>query len=307
MNFFKIKKNILLIILVTCSFAEPITPLKSIPVDEKKAELGKALFFDTILSADNTISCSSCHDLENGGDDGLVFSIGIGGQTGDINSPTVYNAAYNFRQFWNGRAKDLTHQAMAPIENPIEMGNNFNKLIIILSKTPYKKQFDNIYDDGITKQNIADAIAEFEKTLITLNAPFDKYLNGDKSAITQKEKEGYRLFKEKACIACHHGINVGGNLYNKFGVIKSVASKRLGRYEVTKKESDKYYFKVPSLRNIEKTAPYLHDGRFDNLKDTVKFMARYQLGRSLSEDELKNIVLFLHSLSGEIPQGAKRE
>ncbi len=287
------------------SSAEPITPIPLIiQTDKAKVELGKKLFFDTILSADDTISCASCHDLQNGGDDGLKFSFGIDAKEGDINSPTVYNAVYNFRQFWNGSAKNLAHQTFGPIENPVEMGNTFKELIITLEKTPYKQKFENIYSDGITKENIGDAIAEYEKTLITPNAPFDKYLRGDKDAITQIQKEGYELFKAKGCIACHHGINVGGNLYNKFGVMAEVKSKRLGRYEVTKKESDKYYFKVPSLRNIEQTAPYLHDGRYDKLEDVVKFMARYQLGRTISQEEVEKIVSFLSSLSGEIPESA---
>jgi len=224
----------------------------------------------------------------------------------NINSPTVYNAVYNFRQFWNGSAKDLQEQAGGPVENPVEMGHSFENLIPILNKTLYKQKFEAIYDDGITKNNITDAIAEFEKTLITLNSPFDKYLNGDKLALSQDAKDGYNLFKQRGCIACHHGINVGGNLYNKFGVMQMVDSKRLGRFEVTGKEEDKLYFKVPTLRNIELTAPYLHDGRYDKLDDTVKFMARYQLGRILTEKEIKKIVSFLKSLSGEIPQSAKR-
>ncbi len=302
-------KFILFIFLtVFIAYAEPITPIpQSIKTDVKKTALGKKLFFDTILSADNSISCASCHDLQNGGDDGLKFSFGIDAQEGDINSPTVFNAIYNFRQFWNGSAKDLAHQAMGPIENPIEMGNNFDKLIATLSKTPYKKEFDAIYSDGITKENIANAIAEFEKTLITPNAPFDKYLRGDESAITQNQKDGYELFKSKGCIACHHGINIGSNLYNKFGVMKDVKSKRLGRYEVTNKEQDKYYFKVPTLRNIEKTSPYLHDGRYEKLEDVVKFMARYQLGRTITQEEINKIVDFLHSLNGESPVGIKDE
>jgi len=286
--------------------AEPITPLKSMKVEPKKVELGKALFFDTRLSKNNTISCATCHDLENGGDDGLKSSFGINGQQGDINSPTVYNSVYNFKQFWNGRAKDLADQATGPIENPVEMGHDFTTLIKELKKTSYKQKFATIYDDGITKNNIANAIAEFEKTLITLNSPFDKYLNGDKSALSKDAKDGYKLFKQKGCIACHHGINVGGNLYNKFGVMQMLDSKRLGRYEVTGKEEDKLYFKVPTLRNIELTAPYLHDGRYDKLEDTVKFMARYQLGRILTKEEIKKIVIFLKSLTGEIPQSAKR-
>ncbi len=296
-----------LLLLFIALNAEPITPIpQSVEVNEQKAKLGKKLFFDTILSADNTISCATCHDLQNGGDDGLKFSFGIRGQEGSINSPTVYNSAYNFRQFWNGRAKDLTHQTYGPIENPVEMGNKLDKLIVTLNKTPYKKEFENIYSDGVTKKNIGDAIAEYEKTLITPNSPFDNYLRGDKSAISQNEKDGYELFKTKGCTACHHGVNVGGNLYNKFGVMREVESKRVGRYEVTKNKADKYYFKVPTLRNIAQTAPYLHDGRYDKLEDVVKFMARYQLGRTVSQEEVDKIVSFLYSLSGEIPSSAHR-
>lgn len=302
-----LKKIILLVLLSIFSYAEPISPIPiTIEVDKQKVKLGKKLFFDTILSHDNTISCASCHDLQNGGDDGLKFSFGIKGQEGDINSPTVLNSVYNFRQFWDGRAKDLAHQTWGPIENPVEMGNTFRKLIATLNKTSYRKQFSAIYEDGITKINIGNAIAEFEKTLITPNAPFDKYLRGDKFAITEQQKEGYELFKSKGCIACHHGINVGGNLYNKFGVMENAKSKRLGRYEITKKESDKYYFKVPTLRNIEHTAPYLHDGRFNDLKNVVKFMARYQLGQTVTEDEIEKIVSFLKALNGEIPTIAKK-
>ena len=298
---------VFILFLFSISSAEPITPIPhTVETDKQRVALGKKLFFDTILSSDNTISCASCHDLQNGGDDGLKFSFGIRGQEGDINSPTVFNAVYNFRQFWNGRAKNLAHQVFGPVENPVEMGNSFENLIETLSKTSYREEFFIIYSDGITKENIGDAIAEYEKTLITPNAPFDKYLRGDKDAITQKQKEGYELFKLKGCIACHHGINVGGNLYNKFGVMKEVSSKRLGRYEVTKKESDKYYFKVPSLRNIDKTAPYLHDGRYDNLDDVVKFMARYQLGRTISQEEVDKIVSFLTSLTGEVPLSASK-
>ncbi len=296
------------LLMFSISNSEPITPIpQNIEVDKQKVELGKKLFFDTILSADNTISCTSCHDLKNGGDDGLKFSFGIDGQEGDINSPTVLNAIYNFRQFWNGSAKNLAHQAAGPIQNPVEMGNDFKTLITTLSKTSYKDTFYQIYNDGITKENIIDAIAEFEKTLITPNAPFDKYLRGDSLAITQNQKDGYELFKSKGCISCHHGINIGGNLYNKFGVMDDVKSERLGRYEVTKNELDKYYFKVPSLRNIKDTAPYLHDGRYENLEDVVKFMARFQLGRTISKDEVGKIADFLHSLSGETPQSVQEE
>lgn len=280
---------------------EPITPIPlEISVDIKKANLGKELFFDTILSKDNTISCHSCHLLTQGGDDNLQFSVGIDGKIGNINAPTVLNSTFNFVQFWDGRAKNLQEQAMAPITNPIEMGHNFEELIKKLEKSSYKQKFDSIYKDGITPFNLSNAIAEYEKTLITPNSPFDRYLRGEKDAISNETKEGYELFKTQGCIACHHGINVGGNLYAKFGVISQLQSDSKGRYEVTKNELDKYYFKVPTLRNIELTAPYLHDGRIDNLEDVVKFMAHYQLGKSLSTEDVDKIVLFLKSLTGNI-------
>jgi cytochrome c peroxidase len=182
------------------------------------------------------------------------------------------------------------------------MGNTFENLIETLNKTSYKQRFEEIYKDGITKKNIQDAIAEFEKRLTTPNSPFDKYLLGDESAISKDALDGYNIFKSKGCIACHHGRNVGGNLYNKFGVMQSTDSKRLGRYEVTKDEVDRYYFKVPSLRNVQKTAPYFHDGRFEKLEDAVRFMAYYQLGRSITKEEVAKVVEFLNSLSGEVPK-----
>jgi cytochrome c peroxidase len=271
-------------------------------VDVKKAELGKKLFFDTMLSRDKTINCASCHILQDGGDDNLPSSFGIHGQKGPINSPTVFNAVFNFRQFWNGRVADLQAQAAGPIENPKEMGYNFKELIARLNKTPYKQQFNAIYQDGITKENITNAIAEYEKTLITPNSPFDRYLKGDKHAITQEQKEGYELFKTKGCIACHHGVNIGGNMYNKFGVFQDSNTTNFGKYDITHKERDKFFFKVPSLRNIAKTAPYFHDGRTYSLKTAVYTMAKYQLGRKITPQEVDKIVAFLKSLNGELPK-----
>jgi cytochrome c peroxidase len=286
---------------------EPIKPIPHyVKVDKEKVELGKELFFDTMLSRDKTISCATCHMLEDGGDDNMPVSFGINGQKGNINAPTVYNALFNFRQFWDGRAADLQEQAAGPVENPVEMGFSFKELIPRLQKTSYKAQFDAIYDDGITKANITDAIAEFEKTLITPDAPFDRYLNGQRDAITQEQKEGYELFKSKGCITCHHGVNVGGNLYNKFGIFEDSNSSNLGRYNVTHKERDKYYFKVPSLRNIEKTAPYFHDGRTFDLRVAVYTMAQYQLGRKITPQEVDKIVAFLKSLNGELPKSIER-
>ncbi|MFY9089873.1 cytochrome-c peroxidase [Arcobacter aquimarinus] len=280
---------------------EPITPIPlEIDFDKEKANLGKELFFDPILSKDNTISCHSCHILEQGGDDNLQFSFGVDGKVGNMNSPTVFNSTFNFVQFWDGRAKNLQEQVQGPITNEVEMSHTFEEIIKILNNTEYKEKFRKIYKDGVTKNNITDSLAQFQKTLITPNSPFDKYLRGDKNAISKEQKQGYELFKNQGCIACHHGVNVGGNLYAKFGLISELQSDSKGRYEVTKNELDKYYFKVPTLRNIELTSPYLHDGRIEELEDVVKFMAHYQLGKSLSEEEAKKIVLFLKSLTGDL-------
>ncbi len=292
---------LLFIILNLNIYGSNITPIpEKIDFDLEKALLGKKLFNDKRLSANNTISCASCHDLKNGGDDNLVTSIGINNSIGNINAPTVLNAVFNFRQFWDGRAKDLDEQAMGPVENPIEMGHSFDVLVKELSNMKYKDIFLEIYEDGITKKNIANAIAEFEKTLITPNSKFDKFLKGDKLAISKFENEGYELFKNKGCITCHHGVNVGGNLYNKFGVIFDPINDNLGRYNLTKDEEDKYFFKVPGLRNIEFTAPYFHDGRYYDLERTVKEMALVQLGRPMTEREIRKIVAFLKTLSGEL-------
>ncbi|WP_321470223.1 cytochrome-c peroxidase [Halarcobacter sp.] len=293
-----------ILILISFAFflnATNITPIPNkIDFDYKKALLGKKLFFETKLSIDNTISCATCHDLNNGGDDGLKTSFGVEGKIGDVNAPTVLNSVFNFSQFWDGRAKDLKEQAAGPIENPVEMAHNFYNLVKNLNNTEYKKDFEIIYDDGITKENIVDAIAEFEKTLITPDSRFDKFLKGDETALTEYEKEGYEIFKNKGCIACHHGINVGGNHYNKFGVLSHIESTNLGRYNITKDEEDKYYFKVPTLRNVELTSPYFHDGREDSLKDAVETMALVQLGRPITNEEINKIVAFLKTLTGKL-------
>ncbi|MCF6207736.1 MAG: c-type cytochrome, partial [Sulfurovum sp.] len=241
-------------------------------------------------------------DLRNGGDDGMRFSFGIRGQEGKINAPTVYNSVFNFRQFWDGHAKNLEEQVYGPVNNPVEMGNDMHEVVEKLKKDDtYVRIFSEIYPDGITEKNIANAIAEYEKELITPNAPFDYYLRGDKNAISERAKKGYALFKYKGCIICHNGVNVGGNLFNWFGIYTDANSTNLGRYNVTKREEDKYVFKVPSLRNVALTAPYMHDGRFKTLREAVKFMSQAQLGRFMTEDELDAIVAFLESLTGELP------
>jgi len=280
-----------------------ISPIPlTVKVDKKKAALGKKLFFDTRLSIDNSINCATCHNLNDGGDDNLQVSFGYHGLTGTRNSPTVYNAVFNFRQFWDGRAENLQQQASGPIENPVEMANSFKKLIPKLNKTEYKQQFNAIYKDGITKANITNAIAEYEKTLITPNASFDRYLRGDKKALSNEAKEGYTLFKTKGCILCHQGMNIGGNMYNKFGIYTDENGTDLGRYDVTHRERDKYFFKVPSLRNVERTAPYFHDGSEPSLRKAVLIMSEYQLGRKMTNDEVNKILAFLKSLNGELPK-----
>ena len=277
-----------------------------VKVDKQKAQLGKALFLDPLLSKDKTLSCASCHILGHNGADTVRFSKGIEGQDSAFNSPTVFNAVYNFRQFWDGRAKNLEEQALNPIVNPIEMGNTIPQVIEDLKKSEkYTRLFRKIYDNGITEENLAEVLSEFEKTLITPNAPIDKYLRGDTTALSDHEIEGYRLFKEKGCISCHNGINIGGNLYNKFGIYKDAQSEQLGRYNVTHREEDKYVFKVPSLRNVALTAPYMHDGRAKTLEEAVNMMTKYQLGRPMKKEELHFIVDFLKTLTGELPDSVK--
>jgi len=298
-----VKHLIYIFLIFSLSYSEPISPIPlKITTDNKKVALGSKLFFDTILSKDNTISCATCHRMDMGGADGLPMSFGINGQIGNINTPTVFNSTFNFVQFWDGRAKNLQEQAIGPIENPVEMGHNIDNIVEILKSTEYHKLFKAIYKDGVTKENITDAIAEFEKSLITPNSPFDNYLRGDNNAITQNQKDGYALFKSHGCISCHHGINIGGNLYAKFGVIGEVKSDSMGRFSVTKNPYDKYFFKVPTLRNIELTSPYLHNGQIEKLEDVVKFMSHFQLGKTLTENEVLKITDFLKSLTGELPK-----
>ena len=287
--------------------ATELVPLPtSVKVDEKKVQLGKKLFLDPILSKDKTLSCMSCHNLKHNGADTRKHTPGIDGQIGYFNVPTVYNAVYNFRQFWDGRAKDLKDQALQPIANPVEMGNTIeNALKDLRNNKQYVEDFNHIYKDGITEENLADALSEFEKVLITPNSPFDRYLRGDKNALSANAIKGYKLFKEKGCISCHNGINIGGNLFNKFGIYGDTQSKELGRYDITHKEEDRYIFKVPSLRNIALTAPYMHDGRATSIKEAVNLMVKYQLGRRIYGEDLRNIVSFLQSLTGELPEIVK--
>ena len=272
----------------------------------KKVELGKMLFFEPRLSKSGFISCNSCHNLSLGGVDALPTSIGHNWQQGPINSPTVLNAEYGLAQFWDGRAKDLQAQAGGPIANPGEMGYTHELAVLTVNSMPaYQERFAAIYGkDAVNIDNITDAIAEFEKTLVTPNSPFDLYLQGDKSAISAEVKSGYQLFKDKGCTSCHNGPAVGGTMYMKMGLVKPFHTKNpaQGRKAVTGNEADKFVFKVPTLRNIELTYPYFHDGATWTLEEAVNTMAEIQLGQELTATETKEMVAFLKSLTGEQPQ-----
>ena len=290
---------------------EPIRPIPlEIELDQRKVSLGNALFHDKRLSHDNTIACASCHDLKKGGTDRQQYSTGINSSVGGINSPTVYNTGFNFRQFWNGRAETLEQQAEGPIHNPIEMGSNWDEVINKLNKDAnYPAKFKEIYGkEGIQPDSIVDAIATFERSLSTPNSRFDQYLRGNEDAITENEKHGYKLFKSYGCISCHQGVNVGGNMFQKFGVMKDYFKTRgninkedFGRFNVTGNEYDKFTFKVPSLRLVSLTPPYFHDGSAKTLRDAVDVMFEYQLGRSGSDEDKNSIIAFLKSLVGEMP------
>jgi cytochrome c peroxidase len=303
-------------ILCTMSFVSAavtlVEPIEPLPLDLKqdaaRAKIGRQLFMDVRLSANSTVSCASCHDLAKGGADGRVHAVGFGGKQTLVNTPTVLNASFNFRQFWNGRADSLEAQIDAVIQSPIEMGSNWIDVLAKISKdSDYQKSFAESYKDGVTKANLQNALATYERTLITPNSRFDKYLRGDTNAISDEEKAGYLKFKQYGCIACHQGVNVGGNMFQKFGVMGDYFAKRgspteadLGRYLVTRDESDKHVFKVPSLRNVALTAPYFHDGTAKTLDEAVDVMFRYQLGRSASKEDKSAIIKFLNTLTGQL-------
>ena len=242
-----------------------------------------------------------------GGADGLRYSPGLHGKLAPLNTPTVLNAALNFRQFWDGRAGSLEAQVEQVMQKPDEMGANWEDVIRRLAGDPaYKASFAAAYKDGVTKANIQNAIADFERTLITPNSRFDRFLRGEADAINAAEKSGYAKFKQFGCAACHQGVNVGGNMYQKFGVMGNYFEARgkptaadLGRFQVTGLEADRHVFKVPSLRNVVNTAPYFHDGSVDTLQEAVDIMFRFQLGRVASREDKASIILFLNTLTGE--------
>ena len=296
---------------------EPVWPLpSSVDYDADKAAMGERLFNDGALSLDGSISCATCHVLENGGADHADerVSEGIYGLKGGVNAPTVYNAEYNVLQFWNGRAADLVEQAAGPITNPVEMGEQTVEQVVerLYADKALVKEFEALYpEEGLTAYTLCHAIAEFERTLITPDSRFDLYLKGDINALSELEKKGYEEFKENSCAACHFGAAMGGRSFEYNDIYGDYFAERNPEIEYnsddeglkgfTLKDEDLHKFKVPVLRNIELTAPYFHDGSFQTLEEAVRAMARYELGKKLSGSEVDSIVAFLRTLNGQNP------
>lgn len=292
---------------------EPVQVIPdSISADLAKVELGRMLYNDVRLSVDNSISCASCHDLGKGGTDNKPFSEGVGGQFGGINAPTVFNATFNFVQFWDGRAANLAAQAAGPPTNPVEMAHKSWRDIetILAADKEFAEAFTAVYPDGVTEANICNAIAEYEKTLITPNSAFDRYLKGDKDAMTAEQIVGYELFKQYSCATCHAGVNLGGLSYEHMGLRKDYFADRGTElteedYGRGKQEENTFFdhrFKTPGLRNVSLTAPYFHDATQATLLDAVNAMVKYQTKEKITPEESEQIVEFLNALTGEIPQ-----
>lgn len=290
--------------------AEPVRPIDAkLEFDPEKAALGYALFHDTRLSVDNTVSCASCHALETAGVDNHQYSTGVNEQLGGVNAPTVYNAVYNFVQFWDGRAETLAAQAAGPPLNPIEMAStSFEEIIAKLQKDKkFAKAFNAVYPEGMTQATLTDAIEQFERTLVTPDSRFDKWLRGDDNAVTAEELAGYELFKRYDCATCHVGPNLGGQSYELMGLRRHYFNERgmeltvedNGRFKETQVERDRHRFKVPGLRNVEHTWPHYHDGTRETLEDAVRDMGLYQSGVELTESEVNQITMFLKTLTGE--------
>ncbi len=307
--------GLLLLSVTVVQAAEPIRPLPEPPaIPEAKRALGERLFRDPSFSSDGKISCASCHDLEAGGADSVAFSLGVEGRVGGINSPTVFNSSLNFRQFWDGRAADLSEQADGPVHADVEMDTSWENIAAQIKADPsYVAAFTAVYGpSSITTENIKDAIVAFEMTLLTPSR-FDDYLQGNQNAITAAELKGYELFKSYGCVACHQGVNIGGNMFQTFGVMGDYFADRggdltegdLGRFNVTGKEYDRHLFKVPTLRNIMLTAPYFHDGSAETLDGAVEIMGIYQLGRPIDAKDRALIIQFLETLTGKELGGAQ--
>jgi cytochrome c peroxidase len=283
----------------------------TVEVDAKKVALGEKLFNDVRLSKDNTVSCATCHDVDKGGADQLPFSKGVGGAEGDINDPTVFNSGFQFALFWDGRAADLEEQADGPVNNPIEMASNWEEVTAKLNQdAAFTQEFLAVYPDGYKKENFVEAIAEYERTLLT-PAPFDAFLKGDKSALDDQQQKGYELFNTLGCYTCHTGVILGGKSYEKmglradyFGDRGDVIKRDYGRFNVTGDEYDRFRLKTPTLRNVADTFPYMHDSTVETLEEAVDVMVKYQVGKTVTQEENQALVSFLHSLTGKYEPGA---
>jgi len=294
-------------------FFKPLPAAMPAPADNpttpEKVALGKMLFFEPRLSKSDTVSCNSCHNLATGGVDNLPTSMGHLAQFGPRNSPTVLNAGLEIAQFWDGRAPSLEEQAKGPILNPLEMAMPDIELVLSRLRTipEYAERFKQAFPNDkepITYDNIAKAIAAYERTLLTPSR-FDQFLAGKADALSAKEQQGLKLVIEKGCIQCHNGVGAGGGMFQKFGIRERYEfSDDQGRYNVTKKDEDRYFFKVPMWRNVTRTAPYFHDGSIWDLKEAIRIMGRLQLGKQLTDEEVEPIVAFLHSLEGVIAKEA---
>lgn len=283
---------------------EAIRPLR-LPdgLDPKKVDLGRRLFHDPMLSADGRVSCATCHPLDKGGVDRLPVSVGVNGLRGTANAPTVFNSGFNSAQFWDGRAATLEEQAGGPLTHPSEMATDWSTILARLVASPYAAEFRRVYGTAPAEAAVRDAIATYERALVTVDSPFDRWLAGDDQALNAEQKRGYALFKSYGCASCHQGANVGGNMFARFGYYGNWFDDRghstkaeLGRFNVTGRTADRYVFKVPSLRLVTLTPPYFHDGSVADLREAIRLMARYQLGRDILDADIDPMVAFLGSL-----------
>lgn len=290
-------------------FLKAIEPVEGL--SPERVALGERLYHDPNLSLDGTISCASCHDIAAGGDDGLAVSPGVGGHLGGVNSPTTLNSHLNFAQFWDGRAETLEDQAAGPIMNPVEMANTFENVIGYLqSEESYVEGFNAAFEDGtISEETVTSAIADYERTLTTPNGPFDRWLRGEDDAMNEQELRGLTSFMTVGCTSCHQGAGIGGTMYQRMGNVndyfgslaRALDENDYGRFNVTGDDADRHRFKVPILRNVTDTGPYMHDGAIEDLGEVVHIMAYHQLGRTLEQSEIDDIVAFMGTLGGEQP------
>jgi cytochrome c peroxidase len=286
---------------------EPITPVpRAVALDADKVRLGEMLFHDVRLSRDDALACSSCHLLAEGGDDNRADAPGSNGERPQFNAPTVFNAALSFRLNWRGSFRTLEEQNEAVLLDRHLMNTTWAQLLAKLrADATYREAFAAVYGGDPAPAHVLDALATFQRSLITPDARFDRYLRGERDAITPEEARGYRLFKEFGCVACHQGVNVGGNLFQRFGIFHDPFSEGpvrpadLGRFTITGEADDRFVFRVPSLRNVAVTAPYFHDGRAPTLEEAIEEMARSQLGRVLTGQQIGLIAGFLRTLTGE--------